>query len=423
VDSCCRGHTGFQALIATAAVLSLLFGCGSSERRHDSSQLSGWKDTAATIFSLPLPREASVVRDFSRSIVKESLPRGTGPLTSNASGDARDLVQKAYLHAISDVGGIPREQGETVLKDLVSENSRACAGVSCSKIFGLGEEDVEGFFDFSLLIVGANAQLAKPEKHAQRATLIGSLLPKGAVTARPQSTKDLISRIYLQSPLPYPVGARTPDVLVTKPVSRNENGKQFNRLVAEFTNFSFEKIRRVETTPRDQLIASGMSSAEINSWHTKATMINNGLKKLPRVHQTVYRGVRDVQREHVARFVALWLDRKPLALGPNDLPALTSTSWRPEVASLFLIDRNLRSKRKNLFDILFVIDDHQGVGIENLSVLRGEAEVLLPTNSWFMIENIIPVENENATIIIKLKGVKSAAQNHRASVRSLKRAA
>jgi len=73
--------------------------------------------------------------------------------------------------------------------------------------------------------------------------------------------------------------------------------------------------------------------------------------------------------EDVARLVMLWEQKKPLRLGPSNKPAITSASWDPEVAQLFL-RWQWNPAKDNRYGIIFSISgDHGGVAIENISHL------------------------------------------------------
>ena len=176
----------------------------------------------------------------------------------------------------------------------------------------------------------------------------------------------------------------------------------------EYTWVGFDQVRLFENNTTEELLSSGWSAKKIELMAQKSRDINSAIHKIPPIQWVVYRGIRQVDPEDVARLVNLWEQKRPMGLGPNNTPAITSTSWNPDVAQSFL-RYNWNPAKDKRYGIIFSISGkHGGVGIENISVKPRQREILIPQSTRFTIERIAPVAGEERMLTISLKAIENS---------------
>ena len=122
---------------------------------------------------IPIPKVKSSLELLSigRGLAQKSVTRAA----FTTSKTIRPQFKLALFSEIKDAGGIPRDQTKEVLESLVDPQSTACGGVSCQRILGFSNKDVDQILDESFDDVKKSKFLLKPEMRVTRGMLLGSL--------------------------------------------------------------------------------------------------------------------------------------------------------------------------------------------------------------------------------------------------------
>ncbi len=389
-------------------VFFLVVACGRREQVPSFSELGGKVKWADELIQAPPSKSRESLKKFAEVLGQSAKGAGKAPVPRGSLKVVQENFGSVYLSAVSEIGGVPREQGEDVVKTLVSAESQACAGISCANIFGVSEKGVPQFFDELLDRAGSNKTLAEPQNAAKRKTILGSLIPDEALR-HPVQAKDLIARIYLLNPRPTPSEKFPIDGILSGREIKQKTGLNFVSYMSDYTTKGeYRGIRLVESTPKEDLLKTGMHRSEIDKMLKKSEVINDGLKKLPIFGNTVYRGLKGLSEEQIAHWIGAWKSRRPLGLGPHDVPATSSASWNIYTATGFISSHLLMSGRTDRYAVVLEITSHRGVAIQNVSGFPNEYEVLLPRDQRVMIEAIAPLEGAPRTFLIKMRGLDSA---------------
>lgn len=385
-------------------VLSV-YGCSQGQSSEDTSMVTGKVTWADDLLSLPKPKPQDGLQAFGKKLT--TFFTHSGLSASSSSGQKKKVFGKHFVKSVAEVDGIPREQGEKVLKELVSPQSQACGGASCSQVFAIKNQEIPGFLDELLDEAATSKELAQESKKSLREKIVGSLIP-GLSISQPSKPRDFIASIYRHKPMVEPPEPQAPKEVFSYDEISNMAGDKFIHVVYDYTSTAdYHYIRKVESTPRENLRKEGMSSWDINRWTISSTVIFEGMKKIPAIRGKVYRGMQDLTAEDIASWVRAWREKKPIGLGFGDQPATTSASWSVEAAMKFLRG-HIFFGGGSKYAALLEITNHRGVAIEQISKVPEENEVLLPRNLKVTIESIVPMENAKRTFIIKMRGVNSA---------------
>ena len=348
-------------------------------------------------------------------VVKLSRVLPSGGSTA-ASVKPKDIFHQAYLEALIHSGGLPRAQGEKIIKKILDPSSQLCGGANCGMILGITEDEIPHEFDEMLIKAGSSKTLAKSDMASTRQLVLGSLLYEGNETK--VGPWALIREKLLERPKPMPPKPGAPNDRLDSLEIKRAAGFAFIEAINSYTSQEFRIFRAIELYADDELVKKGLSREEIKSWRQTIILMNDGLKKLPKFSGQIYRGVSGIKDTTLASWIEAWRDKKTFVLGTNNKPALASCTWNPEIAENYLF-RNRPNQDRDEFSVLFQISNHRGVSIEHVSQYPGEKEVLLPSDQKFMIESIIPLENAPRTLVIQLRGVDMSA---RGSMNVLKKA-
>lgn len=405
---------------AIPVILFLVMACGRPQTEGEATALTGKASVSSGALLVPEAKSPGFLQSLKRNL--GLLLHGVGKL-GNAAGSfmsARARLAETYYQASSQAGGIPREQGEILVKSLVSPESQACGGESCARVLGIDEKAVPEFFDDMLAQAGSSKALAT--KEGVRDRVVASLMPHTALV-EPTSVRDKIASLYKQRARPTPSQSPEPKEIVTPSEAEEKAGFRYIRAVYDFTTkMDYHFIRRVETTSRDVLLQEGMNVKDIDKWLQKSKIINDGLKKLPVVRATVYRGLQNLTDEDISVWIDAWKSGRPIGLGFGEKPATTSSSWHIYSATSFITQHLLLNRKTKNFAVILEIRDHRGVSIQNLSAMSSEFEVLLPRDQTVKIQSIVPLEGAPRTFIIKMRGVPTAYL-HEQAMGSFRRAA
>lgn len=392
--------TGYWTrIVVQIAVLLNVFSCAPESRTTSESDTQG---TGLIFFPRPKMLDASELADFSSKIRLNSVT--SLPASASASSPA-GVVQntgKAYLEAALQVGGIRREQGEEVLKKIVGDPGESCGGASCSKVLGIHIEQIDTFMDNLFFYAGSMPNTA------QRPVLVSSLTRESAFT-KSVLPKDIIATVFQAKSISIPSSTPFPTGILTKDEFTSRGGQEIVGVIEQYTNAGFHFARRAETMTQEEAAKQGVAPITYSLWRRRLKLLNEKLPHLPTVNATVYRGLSEVPYETVANWIKKWRAGEPMALGPNDKPAITSATWDIKIAKSFLyLDLASLVTRKEHLSVLLEIHHHRGVGIQNVSLFYKEHEVLLPASQKFQIEEISPIGYFKRAIRIKLKGLDSS---------------
>jgi hypothetical protein len=374
------------------------------------SEVSGIVPTRTGRIDIPEPAPQDVLEKFGKRI-QASIPLASVS-TASTPAQKRLGLTSAYIKTLADVAYIPRKQGQKIIENLVSENSTACGGGSCSRVFGIKPQETDVFFNHTLAEVGTSKTLAEPTKSEQKKRLIGALTPESDGSKSKQVWQDLAD-LYLTSPRILPSLVAQPQNIPSYNQVENLLGSRFTSSVNAYTR-SHDTLRRVEISSDEDLMQSGYNLPTIGRHRQTIRVINDGLSRLPATNQAVYRGMNNVSPEDMSVFINKWKTKTSTHLGPSGMATLTSASWDLKVAKDFAYMYK-GSDGPPKFFIIMVLRNHRGVPIQNLSEFPTEHEVLIPSSQKFMIENMAPIINEPFGFIMYLRGINEAAQ------RSLKR--
>jgi hypothetical protein len=388
----------------TAIVLlaTLILGSCRHEPYTSDSSTSGVVDDLLRAITPPPSKGREILERFATTL-KHGAPGKASTISKGPAATGRKALQKAYIHGAAEVGGLRRSQGEAILHDLLAENSTACAGASCARVFDVKPADVDEFLDDAYHTVMTSRSLAESNRSLWT-VLISSLKKEDKFPILPaEQVSKAIARIKREAPSHWPAMRIRPNpILSEEEIAKRLSDDELSAL-KEYTYAGFDQVRLFENSSREALLDAGWTGKKIDTIAKKSSLISSAIAKLPPITWSVYRGIRKVEAEDVARLVMLWEQKKPMGLGPSNKPAVTSTSWNPEVAQLFL-RWQWNPAKDDRYGIIFSIGgNHGGVAIEHISHLPRQREILIPQSTRFVIERIAPVEGEERMLVVTLK--------------------
>jgi hypothetical protein len=317
---------------------------------------------------------------------------------SSATKDPTIGAQIIYAKAIADFSEVPREQGADALGTILDDSVKACGQVSCSTILGFEKGQIQQFFNDLLMIAGGQP------KSKIRDSLVASLTPASAFK-NPTSPLDFVATIFHRRPQDLPPPMPPPKDIMSAKDLEAALGKGVISAIQNYTLGGYYLSRRVETMSPTQAAKDGISPTTYELWKKRTEAINRSLKSVRPITQNVYRGLNMVPMATLARWVQKWREGSPMHLGPGDQPALTSATWDLEVAKNFLVIGAYSSPfGERDFSVVFEIVDHGGVGIQAVSRMPREHEVLIPAFRQFVIEDMAPLTEFKRGVYIKLRG-------------------
>ena len=359
------------------------------------------------LFVVPKDKSQDTLAQFGSQLVLKISRVGSSDDSLMSSSKPKDVFHQVYLEALIDIGGLPRAQGEKIIKKILDPTAQLCGGANCGAILGLREQDVTHEFDEMLIKAGSSKTLAKSDMAVTRQLVLGSLVSDERVGEG--DPWGVIQRQLMERPKPMPPKPPAPNDRLDSLEIKRATGFAFTQAVNSYTSQEFRIFRAIELYSDDELVKKGLSREEIKNWRQTISLMNEGLKKLPKFSGPIYRGVSGIKDTTLASWIEVWRDKKTFVLGANNKSALASCTWNPEIAENYLF-RNRPDQKRDEFSVLFQISSHQGVSIEHVSQYPGEKEVLLPSDQKFMIESIIPLENAPRTLVIQLRGLDVSAR-------------
>lgn len=380
--------------------------CYPMPKKDDESITVGKVAWADDLLVFPKHKSIDGLKSFGRRLVSSFSSKALP--TSALKISKRQIFGSHYLKSVSEVGGLPREQSEKVLTELLDPMNRACGGAGCAVVFGVKNAEVPVFLDNLLDEVGTSAELAKTQNNTVRKRLLGSLIPFsfGSKSLKP---RDYVSSIYRYKPIPRPAEPKAPREIFSADDIKKIAGEEFTEIIFDYTTKpNFAKVfREIELKSVDDLTKSGVASADLNRWMSYSNMVFAGLNKIPKVSSPVYRGMQNLDAQDIAIWVRAWQESKPIGLGYAGEPATTSASWSVDQAMRF-VREHISSAPDAKYAVLLEISNHRGVAIEKISDYPMEKEVLLPRDLKVIIDAVVPMEKCKRTFIIKMRGVNTA---------------
>jgi hypothetical protein len=405
----CHLKKFYPSITALAFLSVFVVGCGSGEKETSSDTTGLWSPFADAASSMK-PKPSKVIQEAEEALGRamrsslRSVASAPGSITVRM-GSARDQLSVGYIQAMISVGGIPRSQGEMVLKKVLSPSSTACAGANCAKIFGIDDDLVSPFMNHVLVKTSLSETFSLPENATKKLAVMESLKPDSSLIGADSFVKGIAA--FASKPpveLARNVQAPNPRDILSPQAIEKAAGKDFMKTVQSYTEVSFRILRQAENLTLRQAKAAGVSPEIYINTRLKAYAINDGLTKLPTVFQPVYRGISNVSRDVMQR----WLDKfnkgEKIGLGFSDKPGLASASWRPQIAENFAYRSDFFGLDGGEYGVIFEIHNHRGVAIEKISSFANESEVLIPASATFKIESVGLLKGSGGVFHIRLRG-------------------
>ena len=374
---------GFSYLLA-ACIFS---GCKANNSPTAESESAAFtKPFIQRFHNIPSTKSKDVLAQFSKSLThRQSLVPAKGAYSS-----ARSSLRGSVLHALPDAGGLPRSQLEPILETLVAPASKACDGVSCSRLFGMTQKEINDFLNETYDLVAKDQNLLKSDKKALREFLLSCLTKEDPLAQLPLE-KRLAQLPKVEIPAyERPQGSRKiPLDLIMK--------REDVDIIKAYTNYTYRHVRMIQTTPIEKIRSFGSDQSVIEKFQTEARQIDKALLDAPKMPGTVYRGMGGVPREDIEKLFSLKDKKSIVVLGQNNLPAITSASWNPNIALKFIDDFPT-----DKYNILYAIKQRRGATIESISKFPAEEEVLIGSSSIFQISSIGSIDPNNRLIFVEL---------------------
>jgi hypothetical protein len=121
---------------------------------------------------IPKPKTAAELSVFKAAVHRSTTMKFAK--SSSNRGVARENFRSTMLRALVDVDGMPREQLSSVVSGLLSDET-ACAGVRCSRIFGVDGKEVPEFLDETATSIESSKAAKDPQRQKAVEIMLGSL--------------------------------------------------------------------------------------------------------------------------------------------------------------------------------------------------------------------------------------------------------
>jgi hypothetical protein len=272
-------------------------------------------------------------------------------------------------------------------------------------VLGVGPDEVDGLLDETYAAVLANEKMARENPSIWK-ILAGSLKPITDSVSRVTTTfPKALAVIAKESPRPWPTKSVAPQPILSQKDIMARLTHEEQQSLTMYTYAGFDQVRLYENSTTAELKKAGWSPYDIKAASVFSQQMDRALRKLPVVSGALYRGIHGIKPKDVATFVWHWQEKIPLGLGPKNKPAVTSTSWDPQIAKNFVFHK-WKPNYDDTYGILFEIrPGHMGVGIEEIAVHTFQREVLLPKDSKFIIEKVAAIEGESKILTIILRPI------------------
>ena len=375
-------------LLSVLVSVLVMVSCNPSPEESDTAGALGVGLAARTSPTPIKPRSVEVVATFRNELTKTMGVRGA---RSNRTESPRVSLRRSLFSALGHVGGMPRSQLRPVMGALVAPSNNSCGGASCSRIFGLKSDQVDGFLDESRETVETKWAPKSPDEQNLKNIVLASLTPEEAL--KPKLTLE--ERLATLKEKGMPPSA--------KPSRINAEGPAFAALskaelsaIRNFTFQSYQGLRLVQTRTTDELLKLGVPMETIAIVRQMADTLEKTLTKLPKTPGLVFRGISGLKKKDWEDLFVYKEKRSFVTLGQNNMPATTSASWSPIIATNYLYQNTDGLK------VVFGIKQRRGVAIENISVYPYEQEVMLPASSLYQITDISYFERRSDVLYVEM---------------------
>lgn len=385
-------HTRRQWLVVFSAALFVLLSC-KQIRSEPNSNVNGIVSSHAVIVKPRLADDlAKIAVNIGQSIQKIHV---SSSIKTESQKDIKEQLRAIYLQTLLDSGGLPRAQGVAIFRVILAPDQNLCAGVPCSHILGMAQEDVEPFFDGLAKIVDSSPLLKGKSKEYERNILRLSL-------ARPTPT-ELIGNTSKSERLSVPKAVSRPDAdILSRERLFSELKPETFRAIKGYTEDDFKDLRFIEAHTDKELMRRGYGKSYIDSMRSQINEIRVAFSNagIPRVKTPVYRGMHEVSAVDLSHYIYHSQTGEPIGLGPEHRGAMTSASWDPNVADQFLGHSRFTMK----YNVIFEIKNHGGISIENISIAPFEREVLIPGDRKFTVSGVHLSKERSNLYIVHLDG-------------------
>lgn len=334
------------------------------------------------------PRSLEVLATFKTHLTGNV---GRQSMRPSAAANPRLILRQSLFSSLAHVGGIPRGQLKPVMGALVSPHNRDCGGASCSRVFALKSDEVDGFLDDSQDSVENHRTPKTKDEQDLKDLLLASLTPEEEL--RPKLTlEERLAALTVKETIPD-----------ARPTKVHDEGPAFSSLtqgemtaIRGFTYKNYQGVRMVQTRTNDELIKLGVSKENIQVVRQLGESLEKTLAKLPKTPGLVYRGISGLTKKDWEDLFIYKERRSFVTLGQNNMPATTSATWSPHIATGYLYQKT------DGLRVIFGIKQRSGVAIEKLSVYPYEKEVLLPASSLYQITDIAYFERKLDVLYVEL---------------------
>ena len=377
-------------MLMALPILASIWACRPVNPDTRASATNGVISTVLKEVKVPPLRSAEILSNLRGSLVTRSaMLVPTAP-----TAQRRTWLQAALLEEITNVNGIPRNQLEPLLSNVVT--GHACGGANCAHVLALEPNQIDDFFNETLSLVANDPRLATKEHWDTRAILLGSLMAEAEV--RQKKLKDL-GKILSDLPKAPPLNQSRPKSTPGAEVFFNSLTKPELAALRDYTADGYKALRLVQTRSLEELYALGYPKETIRTLWLHRGFIDDILKKLPTAPGIVYRGVHDLTPEQVADLFIFHEQRSFVGLGESNLPATSSASWNPFIAWTYSASRQSSNEA---YGVIFAIKQRSGVAVDSISLHPYEDEVMLPSQTQFQITEIATVPHADRVLYVEL---------------------
>jgi hypothetical protein len=151
--------------------------------------------------------------------------------------------------------------------------------------------------------------------------------------------------------------------------------------IKAFTGNDFANVRHAEAHTDEELAAEGWTESRRGRARRQAGAILAGLRSAPPDPLVVFRSLKWLDREAVDGFLA----QDVFEFGVRGRSGTSSASWDPHASIWRFMDGAVDhpGHRGDQYKVLFVVRQRSGVGVEGLSNVEREREVMLPAGTKY----------------------------------------
>lgn len=382
-----RQKTMKQTVLSLLLATMVFYACTPPTPPADSQPQTG-SVTKGLSVNPPPRRPPEVISRFKRNMkTKLSPPTHKPEFTNFDKKQRREIVRSALLEQLGLEGGIPYYQLLDALDEVFDLYKWQCAGSSCGTSYELRPNEIPSFLAATRNMIAGDPLMAQSTPNL-REQLLGSLTEFSTL---PKPLDMMLAELPLKKVMETekPVAPLASEVL-TRLLSAEER-----HYIKLFTIDTSKNVRLSQIKTVDELMNEGYSRDDALTVRAQGQAFDKTLAKLPKSSGTIYRGVRNISRPHIADIFLFYQQKSLVTLGQDNLPAVSSASRALSVA------QDYSSHNCNL-NIVYIIKQHSGVSIEAISAHPQEQEVLIPTSAVFQISGLYKADHNPSQIYVEL---------------------